>query len=223
MWFVRKHTHARSSARDVTPAVRIFKTYGADAIPLVPIIPIGWLPISRALASNRRSYRRAAQDPNGHCGVAEDGCSLKRRNSWNFLPPSSPKRCKRNWLPASWLVDLTAEHQRMEVFGTGGPGPGKTTLVNSILKILCAKSVALRCVRQAGARPRAWPRGPEWKPAKTNHRLLKVDPRSGGFKTLRDQSVRMLAVGRGRSVDGGRAADGVALEDVAAARRTAAR
>jgi exodeoxyribonuclease V alpha subunit len=64
---------------------------------------------------------------------------------------------------------------------TGGPGVGKTTLVNSILKILCAKSVAVALCAPTG---RAAKRLAESTglAAKTIHRLLEADPRHGGFK-----------------------------------------
>ena len=38
---------------------------------------------------------------------------------------------------------------------TGGPGVGKTTIVNSILRILAAKDVKMRCARQPAERPSA--------------------------------------------------------------------
>jgi exodeoxyribonuclease V alpha subunit len=64
---------------------------------------------------------------------------------------------------------------------TGGPGVGKTTLVNSILKILCAKAVAVALCAPTG---RAAKRLAESTglAAKTIHRLLEADPRHGGFK-----------------------------------------
>ena len=64
---------------------------------------------------------------------------------------------------------------------TGGPGVGKTTLVNSILKILRAKSVAVALCAPTG---RAAKRLTESTglAAKTIHRLLEADPRNGGFK-----------------------------------------
>ena len=63
---------------------------------------------------------------------------------------------------------------------TGGPGVGKTTLVNSILKIVTAKSVSVALCAPTG---RAAKRLTESTglAAKTIHRLLEADPRRGGF------------------------------------------
>ena len=63
---------------------------------------------------------------------------------------------------------------------TGGPGVGKTTLVNAILLILRAKKVrCLLCAPTGRAAKRlSETTGVE---AKTIHRLLEVNPASGGF------------------------------------------
>ena len=64
---------------------------------------------------------------------------------------------------------------------TGGPGVGKTTLVNSILTILSAKGIkALLCAPTGRAAKRlSESTGLE---AKTLHRLLEIDPTTGQFK-----------------------------------------
>jgi exodeoxyribonuclease V alpha subunit len=64
---------------------------------------------------------------------------------------------------------------------TGGPGVGKTTIVNSILKIVMAKGalVALAAPTGRAAKRLSESTGIE---AKTIHRLLEFNPISGGFK-----------------------------------------
>jgi exodeoxyribonuclease V alpha subunit len=64
---------------------------------------------------------------------------------------------------------------------TGGPGVGKTTLVNSILKIVAAKGAVLSLCAPTGraAKRLADSTGRE---ASTIHRLLEADPKEGGFK-----------------------------------------
>ena len=64
---------------------------------------------------------------------------------------------------------------------TGGPGVGKTTLVNSILNALVAKSVMVALCAPTGraAKRLTESTGAE---AKTIHRLLEIDPKNGGFK-----------------------------------------
>ena len=64
---------------------------------------------------------------------------------------------------------------------TGGPGVGKTTLVNSILQVLKAKGVNIVLAAPTG---RAAKRLSESTglAAKTVHRLLEIDPANGGFR-----------------------------------------
>jgi exodeoxyribonuclease V alpha subunit len=64
---------------------------------------------------------------------------------------------------------------------TGGPGVGKTTLVNSILKVIGAKQVDMALCAPTGraAKRLSESTGLE---AKTIHRLLEADPKTGGFK-----------------------------------------
>lgn len=64
---------------------------------------------------------------------------------------------------------------------TGGPGVGKTTIVNSILKIVRAKGISVSLCAPTG---RAAKRLSETTgmAAKTIHRLLEFDPKSFGFR-----------------------------------------
>src|SRR5207245_9513070 len=71
---------------------------------------------------------------------------------------------------------------------TGGPGVGKTTIVNAILRILGAKGVKILLCAPTGraARRMSETTGLE---ARTVHRLLEVDPRTGGFKRGQDNPL----------------------------------
>ena len=64
---------------------------------------------------------------------------------------------------------------------TGGPGVGKTTIVNAILRILAAKGVNLLLCAPTGRAAKRMTEASGFE-AKTIHRLLEVDPRSGGFR-----------------------------------------
>jgi len=72
---------------------------------------------------------------------------------------------------------------------TGGPGVGKTTLVNSLLQIVLAKKArVLLCAPTGRAAKRLGESaGIE---AKTIHRLLEFDPHFGGFKRDRDRPLK---------------------------------
>jgi exodeoxyribonuclease V alpha subunit len=64
---------------------------------------------------------------------------------------------------------------------TGGPGVGKTTTVNSVLRILSAKGVNLVLCAPTGRAAKRMTEATGFE-AKTIHRLLEVDPKAGGFK-----------------------------------------
>jgi exodeoxyribonuclease V alpha subunit len=73
---------------------------------------------------------------------------------------------------------------------TGGPGVGKTTLVNAILTILTAKGVSVDLCAPTG---RAAKRLAEstGRPARTIHRLLEFDPRLRAFKRNQDSPLEV--------------------------------
>ena len=85
---------------------------------------------------------------------------------------------------------------------TGGPGVGKTTIVNSILRILAAKHVKLLlCAPTGRAAKRMFEAtGME---AKTIHRLLEFDPKAFGFKRNDDNPLDcdLLVVDESSMVD----------------------
>ena len=64
---------------------------------------------------------------------------------------------------------------------TGGPGVGKTTLVNSLLKILIAKAVTIALCAPTGRAAKRLTESTGLE-AKTIHRLLETDPRTGRFR-----------------------------------------
>ena len=97
------------------------------------------------------------------------------------------------WVESKAGIDLAASQREAVQLAlaakvlviTGGPGVGKTTLVNSILKILGVKGVRIALAAPTGraARRLSDSTGLE---AKTIHRLLEVDPMHGGFRRKED-------------------------------------
>ena len=85
---------------------------------------------------------------------------------------------------------------------TGGPGVGKTTIVDTILRILAAKGVERVLCAPTGraARRLSEATGLE---ARTIHRLLEVDPGSGGFRRNADNPLDcgLLVVDEASMVD----------------------
>jgi exodeoxyribonuclease V alpha subunit len=71
---------------------------------------------------------------------------------------------------------------------TGGPGVGKTTLLDSFLRILVAKGVRVLLAAPTGraAKRMTEQTGIE---AKTIHRLLEIDPKHGGFSRTEDNPL----------------------------------
>jgi exodeoxyribonuclease V alpha subunit len=85
---------------------------------------------------------------------------------------------------------------------TGGPGVGKTTIVKTILRILAAKGIRLLLCAPTGRAAKRMTEATGFE-AKTIHRLLEVDPKSGGFKRHEDNpfSCDLLVVDELSMVD----------------------
>ena len=85
---------------------------------------------------------------------------------------------------------------------TGGPGVGKTTIVNSILRILSAKGAEILLCAPTGraAKRMSEATGME---ARTIHRLLEFDPKTFGFKRDADNPLEcdLLVVDEASMVD----------------------
>src|SRR5712671_6987933 len=85
---------------------------------------------------------------------------------------------------------------------TGGPGVGKTTIVNAILRILAAKGTGLLLCAPTGRAAKRLTEATGFE-AKTIHRLLEVDPKGGGFKRGEDNPLDcdLLVVDEASMVD----------------------
>ena len=85
---------------------------------------------------------------------------------------------------------------------TGGPGVGKTTIVNAILRILAAKGAGLVLCAPTGRAARRMTEASGFE-ARTIHRLLEVDPASGGFRRDADRPIDcdLLVVDEASMVD----------------------
>ena len=85
---------------------------------------------------------------------------------------------------------------------TGGPGVGKTTIIRGILRILSAKGIKLALSAPTGRAAKRMTEATGFE-AKTSHRLLEVDPKSGGFKRGEDNPLDsdLLVVDEASMVD----------------------
>ena len=85
---------------------------------------------------------------------------------------------------------------------TGGPGVGKTTIVNSILCILSVKGVNLILCAPTGRAAKRMSEATGYE-AKTIHRLLEFDPKTGGFKRGQEKPIDcdLLVVDEASMVD----------------------
>jgi exodeoxyribonuclease V alpha subunit len=85
---------------------------------------------------------------------------------------------------------------------TGGPGVGKTTIVKAILRILAAKGTKLLLCAPTGRAAKRMTEATGFE-AKTIHRLLEIDPKTGGFRRGDDNPLDcdLLVVDEASMVD----------------------
>ena len=122
---------------------------------------------------------------------AEDGiaCLLRKlASALSCLPPIDVEKaiawCQRKTgkeLAATQREALQKALESRVLVITGGPGVGKTTLVDSILPILRAKKLELFAVCPDGPCSKRRLSEATGVEAKTIHRLLEFQPASGGF------------------------------------------
>ena len=85
---------------------------------------------------------------------------------------------------------------------TGGPGVGKTTIMRAILAVLTAKGVRILLAAPTGRAAKRMSEASGFE-AKTIHRLLEVDPRTGGFRRGADNplSCELVVIDEASMVD----------------------
>ena len=111
---------------------------------------------------------------------------------WPYIDPEKAlpwvERKTGLTLADSQIAAIRLALQSKALVITGGPGVGKTTIVNGILRILSAKSVRLLLCAPTGRAAKRMTEATGFE-AKTIHRLLEVDPRIGGFKRNSDNQL----------------------------------
>jgi exodeoxyribonuclease V alpha subunit len=118
--------------------------------------------------------------------IAERLLSLnKGKTPWPWIDPNKAipwieRRTSLTLADSQKAAVATAFASKVLVI-TGGPGVGKTTIVNSILRVLSAKDMSLLLCAPTGRAAKRMNEATGLE-AKTIHRLLEVDPKVGGFR-----------------------------------------
>ncbi len=114
------------------------------------------------------------------------------------------------WVKEKTQLELSASQQEAVKLAvsskvsciTGGPGVGKTTVVNSIIKIIRAKKATVMLCAPTGRAAKRLSESTNI-PAKTIHRLLDFNPQQGGFNHDEDNPLDtdLLVVDEASMVD----------------------
>jgi exodeoxyribonuclease V alpha subunit len=122
--------------------------------------------------------------------AAERGCAekLKRLMATPHQPPPVHLENALKWVEKTGKIYLSPEQREAIARGvqekvliiTGGPGTGKTTVINSLLAILEKKGLSFLLAAPTGRAAKRMEQA-TGRPAGTLHRLLEFQPQTGGF------------------------------------------
>lgn len=122
--------------------------------------------------------------------AAERGCAekLKRLMATQHQPPPVNLENALKWVERTGKIYLSPEqreaiargvHEKVLII-TGGPGTGKTTVINSLLAILEKKGISFLLAAPTGRAAKRMEQATS-RPASTIHRLLEFQPQRGHF------------------------------------------
>ena len=147
----------------------------ADTVENTPCVFLGGLHRAEGAIAGRSSRDRGWQAPPWPDIDPDKALPWVERNTGLTLAPGQADAVR------------VALSSKVSVI-TGGPGVGKTTIVNVILRILSAKGVDMLLCAPTGRAARRMSEATGFE-AKTIHRLLEVDPRNGGFRRDADNPL----------------------------------
>jgi exodeoxyribonuclease V alpha subunit len=119
-------------------------------------------------------------------GIAQRLMNLKESSS-NIRPIHPEKAIE--WVQQKLKIELAEKQKEAVLLGatskvliiTGGPGTGKTTIINAILRIFQQLKLRTLLAAPTGRAAKRMNEATGWE-AKTIHRLLEYSPQKGGFK-----------------------------------------
>ncbi len=121
---------------------------------------------------------------------AERGCSERLKRLLRTPAPEVPIRVDRaiEWVERTHAIELSPEQREAVRLActtkvlvvTGGPGTGKTTLINSLLSIFERKGLGALLAAPTGRAAKRMEAATD-RPARTIHRLLEFSPKQGTF------------------------------------------